>query len=133
MPRRSRTPSVWPYSRAVTKTSCPRASSRSISGRSTSGWAAAVQSTQTLIAGDLRESAGRRERSDRRRRELRVERVALHQAAGALGERLLLGLELAGEGGRDHGGDLGHVLLDQAAGGQRRRADAQAGGVHRWT
>ena len=48
MPSRSRIPSVCPYSRAVTRTSSPRASNRSISGRRTSGCAAAVQSTQTF-------------------------------------------------------------------------------------
>src|SRR5262245_37119039 len=124
MPRRSSTPSVWPYSRAVTKTSWPRASSRSITGRRTSGCAAAVQSTQTFIAGSSRISWSPRG-SDRRGRELRVQRVALHQGAGALGEGALLRLELAGEGDRDHLGDLGHVVLEEAAGGQRRGADAQ--------
>src|SRR5215211_8729866 len=54
MPSRSRTPRVWPYSRAVTRTPCPRSCSRSTMGRSTSGCAAAVQSTQTFTPRWLR-------------------------------------------------------------------------------
>src|ERR1700761_6795532 len=50
-------PTVWPYSRAVMKTSSPRASRRSMIGRSTRGCAAAVQSTQIFIAGDPSEAA----------------------------------------------------------------------------
>ena len=53
IPSRSSTPSVCPYSRAVTNTSSPRASNRSMIGRRTSGCAAAVQSTQTFISRHL--------------------------------------------------------------------------------
>src|SRR3954453_10738841 len=69
--------------------------------------------------------------SDSRRGELRVERIAVHQDAGALAEGVLLGVEVIGEGGGDHRGDLGQVVLEEAAGGQRRGADPQPGGVHR--
>src|ERR1700709_1609992 len=56
MPSRSRMPTVCPYSRAVMKTSSPRASRRSMIGRRTKGCAAAVQSTQIFIAGDPNEA-----------------------------------------------------------------------------
>ena len=52
-------PTVCPYSRAVMKTSSPRASSRSMIGRSTKGCAAAVQSTQTFIGATLARAHGR--------------------------------------------------------------------------
>src|SRR5439155_23430319 len=67
---------------------------------------------------------------DGRRGELRVERVALHQRPGALEQRVPFGLEASRERRRDHPRDLPHVVLDQAAGRERRRADPEARGIH---
>src|SRR3954462_7489163 len=96
---------------------CPSASSRSMIGRSTSTCAGALMSTQTRTRLD----GG----------ELSVEREAVHQGAGTGAQVLLRGLEVGTQGGDDHLGDLAHLRLAHATGGQRRGADPQAGGVHR--
>src|SRR4051794_40150195 len=88
-------------------------------GRSTSTCAGALISTQTF------------KRSDSSHGKLGIQRVAFHQSAGAVGQRVLLAAEVLGEGGGDDRGDLAHVVLDQAARRERRGAYAQAGGVHR--
>src|SRR5207247_7573995 len=68
MPKRSQSPTVWAKSRAVTRTSAPRARSASITGRSTSTCGLFVRSTQTRIAyraHDLVDLLARDRRADR--------------------------------------------------------------------
>src|SRR5919108_2344168 len=130
MPCRASSSWVWVYSREVTTTSCPRSRRRSMIGRSTSTCAGALMSAQILMR---RDSAARRRRdgSDRGSRELRGERVTLHQCARALQERVLLCLEVLTERGHDDLSDLPQVVLDQPAGCERRGPDPKARGVHR--
>src|SRR5918995_26612 len=67
---------------------------------------------------------------DRGRRELRVERIALHQRAAALQQTRLLLLEVGLERTRYDLRDLAHVVLDQASCRQRGRPDPQPRRVH---
>src|SRR4051794_37927430 len=127
MPWRSSSSRVCVYTRAVTSTSCPCARRRSMIGRSTRTCAGPLMSAQIFISRRLRVALG----SDRRRGELWIERVALHQGARALEQRILLRLEVSAQGSDDHLGDLPEVLLDQPSGGERGRPDPETGGIHR--
>ena len=128
-------PSVCPYSRAVIEDLVPAAPrSRSMIGRSTSGWAAAVQSTQTLIGAPTPRMVG--VRAAPRYDGSRAERG--RAGSGPSGRRCarratsFSASKSSAERGGDHRGDLAHVVLARprvvSAGVPIRRPEGFIGG-----
>src|SRR3954451_6357716 len=88
-PRRSASSTVWAKSRAVTRTSAPRARSTAMTGRSTRTWGLLVRSTQMRIAhrgDDLVDLVARERRRDGQR-EMGAGQLVGERQLDALGVR----------------------------------------------
>src|SRR5262249_12402068 len=118
----------------------PRSAPSSVSSRTGVGpWPRRTRSRSTsscIAVSVMTRSAPRpgpacRPRLDRRRCELRVQRIALHERARSLKQTVTLAFEAIRQRHADHLGNLAEVVLHQAARRQGRSADSQSGRVHR--